>query len=180
MARTPKVVEDRREQILEAALRVFAKKGFARATNKDIAHEAGITPGLIYHYFASQEALLQALAEHGSPVQSIRALPDDFLSQPPKVFIRFLMQQMLAVGESEQFLRLVKVFLPELLHNEQFSLTNMSTLQEATAFLEHYLQAKMASGDLRPANPALIAHLLMSTLSGFILRRQIMHDPQAL
>ncbi len=46
MARTPKVVEDRKEQILDAAMRVFAQKGFTRATNKDIAREAGITPGL--------------------------------------------------------------------------------------------------------------------------------------
>jgi AcrR family transcriptional regulator len=47
MPRTPKVVEDRREQIIDAAMRVFAQKGFSGATNKDIAHEAGITPGLI-------------------------------------------------------------------------------------------------------------------------------------
>ena len=42
MARTPKVVEDRREHIIAAALRAFAQKGFARMTNKDIAREAGI------------------------------------------------------------------------------------------------------------------------------------------
>ncbi|MBV8695756.1 MAG: TetR family transcriptional regulator, partial [Ktedonobacteraceae bacterium] len=46
MARTPRVVEDRREQIIDAAMRVFSQKGFTRATNKDIAHEAGITAGL--------------------------------------------------------------------------------------------------------------------------------------
>jgi len=61
MARTPKVVEDRREQIMEAAMRVFAQKGYMRATNKDVAQEAGITTGLIYHYFDSKEALLKAL-----------------------------------------------------------------------------------------------------------------------
>ena len=44
MARTPKVVEDRREQIVQAAMRVFARKGFMRSINKDIAAEAGITP----------------------------------------------------------------------------------------------------------------------------------------
>lgn len=180
MARTPKVVEDRREQILEAALRVFAKKGFARATNKDIAQEAGITAGLIYHYFASKEALLHAIIEHGSPVQGIRTLPTDLLTQPPELLLRFLVQQMLAIGESEQFLRLVRVFLPELLHNEQFSLLSLSTLQEATAFLEKYLNAKMDSGELRQTDPALTAQTIFSAISGFILRRQILRDPQAL
>ncbi len=60
MARTPKVVEDRREQIIDAAMKVFSQKGFLRATNKDIAREAGITPGLIYYYFENKEALLTA------------------------------------------------------------------------------------------------------------------------
>ena len=68
MARTPKVVEDRREQIIDAAMRIFAQKGFARATNKDVAQEAGITPGLIYHYFENKEALLMAVIEGRSPL----------------------------------------------------------------------------------------------------------------
>ena len=63
MARTPKVVEDRRDQIIDAAMQVFAQKGFTRATNKDIAREAGITPGLIYYYFENKEALLTAILE---------------------------------------------------------------------------------------------------------------------
>src|SRR5260370_17586415 len=69
MARTPKVVEDRRDQIIDAAMRVFAQKGFIKATNKDIAREAGITPGLIYYYFESKEALLKAIIETRSPAK---------------------------------------------------------------------------------------------------------------
>jgi len=68
MARTPKETEDRREQILDSALRVFAHKGFASASNKDIAREAGITTGLIYHYFESKAALLKSLLEERSPL----------------------------------------------------------------------------------------------------------------
>jgi AcrR family transcriptional regulator len=64
MARTPKMTEDRREQIIDAALQVFAKIGFARATNSEIAREAGnMTPGLIYYYFKSKEDL----RKRGSP-----------------------------------------------------------------------------------------------------------------
>ena len=82
MARTPKVVEDRREQIIDAAVRVFAQKGFTRATNKDIAHEAGITPGLIYHYFESKEAVLKAIIEGRSPLQVMRSMPEQTLALP--------------------------------------------------------------------------------------------------
>src|SRR5947208_5050410 len=117
MARTPKVVEDRREQILEAALGVFAEKGFARATNKDIAREAGITPGLIYHYFESKEALLQAIVETRSPVRLIRSLSPQMFDLPPEMLLRFLIQQVLSIVESEQFVGLIRVLLPEVIHN---------------------------------------------------------------
>jgi AcrR family transcriptional regulator len=180
MARTPKVVEDRREQILEAALRVFARKGFARSTNKDIATEAGITPGLIYHYFDSKEALLQAVIEGASPVQSIRALPPEALAQPAEIFLRFVLQQMLEIAESEPFLQLIRVVVPEFLHNQNFSLVSSATLQEATEFLEHYLAAKMDSGELRQADPAMTAQVIMGSVSGFVLRRQVLHDAAAL
>jgi AcrR family transcriptional regulator len=180
MARTPKVVEDRREQILEAALRVFARKGFARSTNKDIATEAGITPGLIYHYFESKEDLLQAVIEAASPVQSIRALPPEALAQPAEIFLRFVLQQMLEIAESEPFLQLIRVVVPEFLHNQNFSLVSSATLQEATEFLEHYLAAKMERGELRRADPALTAQVIMGSASGFVLRRQVLHDAAAL
>src|SRR3954470_4112023 len=113
MARTPKVVDDRRAQILEAALRVFAAKGFARATNKDIATEAGITPGLIYHYFTSKEELMRAIIEQYSPVQGIRVLPPELFDRPPESVLRSIIQNLLSIAEGEPFLQLVRLSLPE-------------------------------------------------------------------
>jgi len=52
---------DRRRQILTAAVKVFAEKGFHEARVGDIAEEAGIAYGLVYHYFASKEALLETI-----------------------------------------------------------------------------------------------------------------------
>jgi hypothetical protein len=57
---------------------------------------------------------------------------------------------------------------------------NTSTLQEATQFLEDYLANKMDSGELRRADLALTAEVMMNCVSGFVLRRQLLHDPQAL
>ena len=52
--------EERREQILDAALRVFSEKGFAGASVRDIAREVGVTEGLLYHYFESKDQLEEA------------------------------------------------------------------------------------------------------------------------
>ena len=48
----------RRREILDAALRCFADEGYHATTNRKIARRAGITEGLIYHYFPSKKALL--------------------------------------------------------------------------------------------------------------------------
>lgn len=54
----------RRTQILEAATRVFAEKGYHRATTKDIARAAEMAEGTIYLYFKNKAELLIALLEH--------------------------------------------------------------------------------------------------------------------
>jgi TetR/AcrR family transcriptional regulator, fatty acid metabolism regulator protein len=54
-------VEDKRRQILDAAVRVFARKGFHASRVGDIAQEAGVAHGLLYHYFESKDQVLEAV-----------------------------------------------------------------------------------------------------------------------
>jgi AcrR family transcriptional regulator len=56
-------VLDRRRDILDAAERRFARAGFHRTTMQDVAAEAGMSPGNLYRYFASKEALVAGLCE---------------------------------------------------------------------------------------------------------------------
>ena len=182
MARTPKIVEDRREQIIDAAMRVFAQKGFAKATNKDVAREAGITPGLIYYYFESKEALLTAIIENRSPLHVLTTLPEQLMSQTPEVFLHFLIQRMLGLVESENFVGLIRVMLPELLHGEnQFALQLVTRgLQRGLGIAGMFIEAKMQSGELRRADASMMAQILIGSLVAFVLRRQILQDPIAL
>lgn len=56
--------QDKRHQIVDAALRVMSEKGYDKASIKDIATEAGITPGLVHYYFSNkQEILISVLME---------------------------------------------------------------------------------------------------------------------
>ena len=52
---------DRRRQILDAAVKVFARSGFHTSRVADVAEEAGVAYGLVYHYFASKEELLETI-----------------------------------------------------------------------------------------------------------------------
>jgi AcrR family transcriptional regulator len=52
---------DKRRQILDAAVRVFARQGFHHCRVSDIADEAGVAYGLVYHYFGSKDEVLDTL-----------------------------------------------------------------------------------------------------------------------
>jgi AcrR family transcriptional regulator len=75
------VQEERRRQILDAAVRVLAKKGYHAARVSDIAEEAGVAYGLVYHYFDSKDAVLEAIFREmwGMMVAAINAVesPDE-------------------------------------------------------------------------------------------------------
>ena len=53
--------EEKRRTILDAAARVFARKGFHTSRVGDIAEEAGVAHGLLYHYFSSKDEVLETI-----------------------------------------------------------------------------------------------------------------------
>ena len=58
---TTRARTDKRQQILEGAVRVFARQGFHTCRVSDIAEEAGVAYGLVYHYFQSKDQILDTL-----------------------------------------------------------------------------------------------------------------------
>jgi AcrR family transcriptional regulator len=59
----PHIQRARRERLLDAAERCFARSGFHRTTMQDICREAGVSPGALYVYFDSKEALIAGICE---------------------------------------------------------------------------------------------------------------------
>jgi|SRR5690348_3872898 len=59
----------RRDDLLSAAVRVFARKGYHTCRVSDIADEAGVSHGLVYHYFASKDEVLETIfRENWGPI----------------------------------------------------------------------------------------------------------------
>ncbi|HEX7311825.1 MAG TPA: TetR/AcrR family transcriptional regulator [Gaiellaceae bacterium] len=78
MATRSAAQEERRRQILDAAVRAFAKKGYHASRVSDIAEEAGVAYGLVYHYFESKDAVLESIFRDmwGMMVAAINAVED--------------------------------------------------------------------------------------------------------
>jgi AcrR family transcriptional regulator len=71
-----------RKQILDASLRLFSEKGFARTSVRDIAQAAGITDAAIYYHFASKRDLFEALFEERGITSALSELEHSTPTQP--------------------------------------------------------------------------------------------------
>ena len=73
-----------RKQILDASLRLFSERGFARTSVRDIAQAAGITDAAIYYHFASKRDLLEALFEERGILPALNRLEHVEVTEPPR------------------------------------------------------------------------------------------------
>jgi TetR/AcrR family transcriptional regulator, fatty acid metabolism regulator protein len=75
-------VEEKRRQLLDAAVRVFARKGFHATRVGDIATEAGVAHGLLYHYFESKDQVLEAVFQENWSVLLARIASVEETDEP--------------------------------------------------------------------------------------------------
>lgn len=64
MIKNERLIEQRREQIIEGAVRLFVEKGFYKTTTREIARECGLSIGTMYEYIQSKEDVLFLVCEH--------------------------------------------------------------------------------------------------------------------
>jgi AcrR family transcriptional regulator len=97
-----------RQQILDASLRLFSERGFARTTVRDIARQAGITDAAIYYHFESKRELLEALVEERGFLNSLQNLARLQADAPLQETLHWTARGALAImDENRDFLRLI-------------------------------------------------------------------------
>src|SRR5713101_4005326 len=75
-------VTDRREQILQAAQKLFAQQGFRETNLNDVATQLGFRRQAVYHYFASKEEILYELIDRAGEAVEASAQPTFDADQP--------------------------------------------------------------------------------------------------
>jgi AcrR family transcriptional regulator len=97
-----------RQQILDASLRLFSERGFARTTVRDIAREAGITDAAIYYHFQSKRDLLEALVEEKGFLVSLQNLERVTADLPLNEMLVWMARGAInLMDENREFLRLI-------------------------------------------------------------------------
>lgn len=79
-ARTVKQPDERKQELLDTSMKLFVERGIDAVSIRDIAQEAGVTPGLIYHYFDSKSALVDEVLD--SYAQQCAAVDIQILDDP--------------------------------------------------------------------------------------------------
>ena len=165
---------DRRQQILEAARRVFAKEGFHRATIEKIASEAGLkSPSLVYWYFENKKGLFQAAVEELSPVLSQLPTLWQRIDEPPEQMLRLIARAFLNTFDNPEARQLLRIFLseapqvPETANN--FAEKMVLALNFVTAYLEHQIDI----GRLRPHDTQSSARSFIGAFVIYMIGREI-------
>src|SRR5512136_2318020 len=111
------LVAARRNQILDAAARIFAEKGFHRATTKEIAQAAGVSEGTIYNYFANKGDLVIGIITRLARFDQLDGeFAQAFQSEPRSLLAALFRDRS---GRIEQNIEMVRAVLPEILINPE-------------------------------------------------------------
>ena len=178
----PKVTEEhleaRRTQILDAAVACFSRNGFHQTTMQDICGEAGLSPGAVYRYFDSKEAMIgqccmrgqqeiamafEGATSQGGTQEVIAQLTDIFFGE-------------LASPEAAAAMRLHVQLWGEALRSPEILAELNSTREGVRKHLQAVVERGQSLGDVsQEADPEYVARVLLSTYNGLVLQKSL--DP---
>ncbi|HEX7737326.1 MAG TPA: TetR/AcrR family transcriptional regulator [Ktedonobacteraceae bacterium] len=162
-----RIREEQKRKIILAATRVFAYKGLAATKMADIAKEAGISYGLLYHYFDTKELIFKATVERGT--QGFDRLIARLQGQPGSPWERIyqlttlILEGMRRVPEG--FLVANQAFVNSEVPAEIRNLAREQSLQSFDVFLELIIEGQKA-GQVVEGNPRELTQLYFSCIGG--------------
>jgi AcrR family transcriptional regulator len=167
--RKESIAKMRKQEILDAALKVFSNKGFAEATTAEIAREAGVAEGTIYKYYRSKRELLVAVVKTFVMTESfLNIFEHAGEADYPTFLTAVLNNRMDFIKDSEKnrmFLLMSEILRdPELkmIYDQQFIKPVMNRM-------EKFLESKAAVGEFRPVNASIMTRVLGGMVLGLLL-----------
>lgn len=167
--------ENRRRQILDAAIECFAHDGFQRTTMEDIIREAGLSAGAIYDYFASKDQIIETLADqrHEREKQVIEAaLNRDEWAASLRELLRSFSSELLAASPVRKERRLGIHLWAEALCNRKVLTLIRRGFNQPLKLLSNAIAQAQNSGQLPGTlNSEAAARVLIAVFHGLILQQ---------
>ena len=162
------LVHARREQIVEAATRVFAEKGFRRATTREVAREAGVSEGTIYNYFEDKDALLMAILDGLNETERRAEHFGEGMATDFRGFLdEYLRRRMALIWENREVFRIV---LSEMLVNTELRKAYIRQVVAPTmGIAEENFRSRMEQGEIRRIDASLAARSVAGAVLGVLV-----------
>jgi AcrR family transcriptional regulator len=166
------------EQILDAAVRLFAEKGFHRTTTRDIAEAADMAEGTLYNYFATKDDLLFGIMQRLTESMTFEAMHTEAL---PTAETREHFNALLQTYRDFQYQNaiILQALLSEILANTGLRQRYYQQLLEPSIVaLEKDLAKHTEAGQIRPIDIPATARVLTSIFIGLFFL-DVLGDPMA-
>jgi TetR/AcrR family fatty acid metabolism transcriptional regulator len=162
----PDVSTARKAQILQAAMNVFARKGFTATRMEEIAAETGLSVGILYWYFKGKEEITLALLDqlYTSDLQNVRQL----LTQSGSCRARLWGYMAENLQAEEQWLALSLELRSQAARNPRLQASLQGVYQQYHQLLVELFTQGMACGELRPLNSEAAAALVLAVYDGLL------------
>jgi AcrR family transcriptional regulator len=148
MASAERAPVDKRRTILDAAVRVFARQGFHTCRVSDIADEAGVAYGLVYHYFKSKEEILDTLFLERWDVMLAAIAEADASECAPREKLYAIAEFIIDSYRHDP--ELMKVIIVEVTRAANtFGRTHLAKIREAYGQIAGIVERAQASGSFR-------------------------------
>ena len=160
-------------EILDAALAVFAQKGFAATKLDDIAAKAGITKGTIYLYFDSKQALFEALARQsvGAQIDAVTAQLANFSGTSAEL-LRFVLSTMGRFAMTSDRIVLPRLVLAEAANFPQLAeFWRREIIERGIGLMSGIIQRGISQGEFRKIEPQHAARLCVAPMLIIMLWR---------
>lgn len=166
-------LQERRDQILAAAVKEFGRKGYSGTSVSDIAQAANIAKGTIYLYFKSKEDIFTAILTESSFLPELADLAENVQAPPAEILAAIANQYLTYMKEYYPILRMV------LADSHKFPAHKEKVYREvilkANQVLANYLVSQQEQGRIRlMENPLLTARAFWGMLIVYILTQEIL------
>jgi AcrR family transcriptional regulator len=163
--------EERRRQILAAAVRVFARSGYHGSRVADIAEDAGVAHGLLYHYFSSKEEVLQTVFRENWGELLVRFRAVEEADEPAPEKLAGIAKILLRTWRNDP--DLVTVMVREVARSAQLQ-GQVEEVREAFAIVQRVIEEGQVAGVFRQDLDARLASWVVyggleEVLTGWVL-----------
>jgi AcrR family transcriptional regulator len=168
---------DRRQDILRAAMELFAARGFRGTTTRDLATQAEVNEAIIFRHFKNKEELYNAILENkvcedrDARIEELEGLA---AANADEQFFEELGRTFLARHEKDTtFLRLLLFSALEGHELSEMFAANMTGKNPMANYVSNYIRRRIDEGAFRPLDPLLAVRGLFGMFASYVLFQEI-------